>query len=157
MLFDFIKTMDQQDPIQVIQDEIDRLDVEERKLELELLDVFTDIGTPNTSEDEDDEEEEEIVEQDPIVKIFKAALLSASGFPTTICAYLERYQDPRYRRNTIKKLKCLKKFVKSVNMDEVMRNPHYLTTLNRIRETYPDHGGREFLNELIAVYCLYNP
>ena len=148
--------MDQLDEIEAIQAEINRLDDEERKIELELLDVFTDVQTPTTSEDEDEEEEDIHVERDPIIRLFKEAILSASGFPTRMCAYLERYEDPIYRRNAVKKLKCLKKFVKSSNMDEILRNPLYLTTLTRIRETYPDHGGREFLNELIAVFCLYN-
>ena len=149
--------MENRDIIEIIQDEIDRLDVEEEKLEMELKDVLTDVSTPATSEDEDEEEEVAQVGQDPIVELFKRSILSASVFPTRICEYIARYQDPRYRRNALKKSRYLKKFVKTVDMDEVMRNPRYLVQLNRMWETYPDHGGRELLNELIAVYCLFHP
>ena len=150
--------MENLDVIELIQNEIDRLDVEERKLELELKDVLTDISTPPTSDDESEDEDEDIhVEQNPIIDLFKSSILSASVFPTAYCEYIERYQDPQYRRNALKKQKELRRFVKSTDMEAVMANPDYLTHLNRIRRTYPDHGGRELLNELVAVYCVYNP
>lgn len=151
--------MENPDVIEIIQAEINRLDVEEEKLEMELKDVLTDVTTPTTSDDEDEDEENEVAQEelDPIIEFFKTSILSASVFPTRMCEYISRYQDPRYRRIAVKKLKSLKKFIGSVNMDEALRNPNYMVQLNRIRETYPDHGGRVFLNELIAVYCVYNP
>ena len=143
--------MDIDDRIEEIQDEIDRLDAMERKLELELKDVINDIDTPNNSEDE--EEEDEYQENDPIIATLKARLLNASGTPTRICEYLELYQDPAYRRNVRKKMVLLKNCVRSIRISAVLRNPNFLDHLRRIQETYPDHGGRQFLNELVALYC----
>ena len=145
--------MDLDDRIEEIQQAIDQIDAQERKLTLELKDVLTDINTPDNSEDE---EEDEYQENDPIITTLKARLLNASGTPTRICEYLELYQDPQYRRNVRKKMVRMKNCVKSSRVSIVLRNPNFLDNLRRIQDTYPDHGGRQFLNELVAFYCTLN-
>jgi len=145
--------MDLDDRIEEIQQAIDQIDAQERKLTLELKDVLTDINTPDNS---DNEEEDEYQENDPIIATLKARLLNASGTPTRICEYLELYQDPQYRRNVRKKMVRMKNCVKSSRVSIVLRNPNFLDNLRRIQDTYPDHGGRQFLNELVAFYCTLN-
>ena len=145
--------MDLDDRIEEIQQAIDQIDAQERKLTLELKDVLTDINTPDNS---DNEEEDEYQENDPIIATLKARLLNASGTPTRICEYLELYQDLQYRRNVRKKMVRMKNCVKSSRVSIVLRNPNFLDNLRRIQDTYPDHGGRQFLNELVAFYCTLN-
>ena len=145
--------MEVDDQIQAIQDEIDRLDREERKLELELKDVLTDIDTPHET---DDEEEDEYQENDMILVALRARLLAVSGAPTRPCEYLERFQDPVYRRNTRRKVIRLKNSVRTSRISTVLRQPEFLTHLQRIQRTYPDNGGRSYLNELVAYYCTLN-
>ena len=152
----FKKMANVDDQIDAIRAELIRLETEERKLELELKDVLTDIDTPDTSEDEE-EEEEEIEEDDWIADLFKIRLLSASGSPSRFCEYLERFQDPIYRRNMRRKMVRLKNCVRASSVADVIRSPEFLNQLIRVQETYPDDGGRKFLNELIAFYCTVNP
>jgi len=146
--------MDIDDRIEEIQNEIDRIEEMERKLELELKDVLTDINTPDNSEDE--EEEDEYQEDDWIVAILKDRLLNASGTPTRICEFLELYQNPEYRRNVQRKMVRMKNSVRSTRVSVILRNPNFLCHLRRIQNTYPDDGGRQFLNELVALHCTLN-
>ena len=72
---------------------------------MELLDVFTDIETPHTSEDEED-----VAVQFPSTSATTANtlynnLLQAPMMPSRPTAYAARYLDPTYRKNVTKKYK----------------------------------------------------
>ena len=141
--------------LEEIQEEIDRLDLQEHQLELELQDVLTDVNTPEESEDED--ELQPIEEPDPILQTFKTQMLLCTEMPTVQCNYLVRYQDPEYRRRGQRKMKSLRKEAKLTSLEELLSDPDFMRHLLRIRETYPEDGGRTFLNELVALHCAQNP
>ena len=136
--------------IQQIEEEIAALDRQERNLEMELDDALTDITSPENSDSEDEDHHEE----DNIVRLFKNCILNANNRPTELCTFLMRYEDPVYRRRMERKMKKMKNQVKASDIEAVLSNPAYTAELNRIRGTYPNHGGREFLNELIAAYIV---
>jgi hypothetical protein len=136
-----------------LQEEIEALGRHERNLEMELKDVLTDVSTPENS-DEEGENVEYHEEQSDIARLFKNCILNAVGEPTEICNFIMRFQDPEYRQRTARKMKKMKKMVKMADIETILEDPRYLEELRRIGETYPNHGGREFLNELVAVYCI---
>lgn len=136
-----------------LRQQIQDLDRQEQELEWELLDALTDISSPENSDNEEDEDNN-FNEENGIVRFFKNAILSAQGQPTRVCDFLQRYEDPQYRRRVSRKMKKIKNEVKRSNIEGVLENPQYLRELERIRSVYPDHGGRELLNELIAVYIV---
>ena len=137
--------------VQNIQEQIDALARQERNLEMELDDALTDVTSPENSDNEDDEVHEE---QDNIARLFKNCILNANDRPTELCSFIMRYEDPEYRRRIRRKMKKIKNKVKASDIQAVLSNPAYMVELERIRRTYPSHGGREFLNELIATYII---
>ena len=137
--------------IQQIDEQIAALARQERNLEMELDDALTDVTSPDNSDSEDEDYHEEM---DNIVRLFKNRILNANERPTELCTFLMRYEDPVYRRRMEKKLKKIKNQVKASDIEAVLSNPAYTVELNRIRGTYPNHGGREFLNELIAAFIV---
>ena len=134
----------------VIRQQIEELSRRERELEMELEDVLTDV---TSAENSDDDEVHVHEEHDDVVRIFKHAILLASGQPSAGCNFRPCYEDPQYRERVEKKMKKLKKIVQTANIQAVLQNPTYGNHLRRIQGTYPVHGGRELLNELVAVYC----
>lgn len=84
--------MENINPIDFLQVEINLVDAEEEKLQMELKDVLTDIETPTTSEDEDEDDDEVVEEQNEIVRQLKNSILCALAFPTRYCDYVLRYQ-----------------------------------------------------------------
>jgi hypothetical protein len=136
--------------LQHINEEIAALARQERNLEMELDDALTDITSAENSDSEDEIHNEE----DDIVRLFKNCILNANGQPTELCSFIMRYEDPNYRRSMRRKMKKMKNKVKASDIQAVLSNPVYMVELERIRRTYPNHGGREFLNELIATYIV---
>jgi hypothetical protein len=136
--------------LQHINEEIAALARQERNLEMELDDALTDITSAENSDSEDEIHNEE----DDIVRLFKNCILNANGQPTELCSFIMRYEDPNYRRSMRRKMKKMKNKVKASDIQAVLSNPAYMVELERIRRTYPNHGGREFLNELIATYIV---
>jgi septal ring factor EnvC (AmiA/AmiB activator) len=156
--FSHIFTMENQ-IIQDLDQQILDLDRRERELEWELLDVFTDVYSVNEDNEDnednvDDEVNNEHQEQNQLAAVFKQAILAAQVAPTEACEFAGRYEDPNYVQDGAKKLRKIKKLVRQSNVEHVLENPRYLAELQRIQRTYPDHGGRPMLNELVAVYII---
>ena len=55
-----------------------------------------------------------------------------------------------YSKNMSKKLKKMKKIVRSANVEAALRDDRFHVELNRIHDIYPDHEGRENLFELVG-------
>ena len=94
---------------------------------MELLDVFTDIETPQTSVDVED-----VTVQFPLPSTTKAKtsynkILQALMMPSWPTAYAERYLalDSKYRKNVTKKYQKLIKKAKSVNFQTIYDNPGF--------------------------------
>jgi hypothetical protein len=135
------------DAVVAIQEEIDRLDQEERQLELELLDPLTDLETPVASDDEG--------EDHPPPHELKDQFLATVALPTRPTNYSSLYMDPSYRGRAERKVREAKKVVrKVVDFATAVSDDRYVIHVNRVRDTYPDNGGRTHLRELIALVCL---
>lgn len=131
--------------------ELQELDRQERQLRMELLDVLTDITTPDNSDVEGEEVE------DLTMPAAKQALLDAQSFPTRWTPYSELYRSQVYREKAARKVRVMKKMIKRHTMDELLMNQHFTTALNQIEQVYPDDGGRTGLNSLVACHHVINP
>lgn len=120
---------------------------------MELLDVFTDIETPPTSEDEDPEAPIMYPPRTAHISQLLLNMLSVVFNLTRETAYTELYDDRRYVKNVTKKLKRMKKNAKRTDFEAAYRHEGFIQHLNRIRQTYTDDGGRTFLNHLVALEC----
>jgi hypothetical protein len=133
--------------------ELRRLNEEEHKLELELLDPLTDLLTPVESEDEDENTQKD--EQSNIsIQIFKNSLMDTPAIPQRPTAYSERYVDLEYRQKAEKKVKNAKHVLQTtLNLEQIIDSDVYSGHVSRIRQLYPDNGGRTNIRKLIAIVC----
>ena len=136
--------------LEEIEEELREIEAEENRLELQLLDVLTDVDTPEVSEDEDEFDCVEEATQE--LQLFKNNLLRCFEEPVNQCDYLVLYQNEDYKNRGRRKIKLLKKEVKTTVLQEILEDECYAINLARIEEHYPDNGGRIFLNELVAIY-----
>jgi len=129
-----------------------RLDDERiRRLNMELLDVFTHIETPPTSDDEDPESPILNPPQNGHIYQLLLSMLAVVSTLNRDTAYSELYYDRNYLKNVNKKLKKMKKNAKKSDFETIYRSAEFVTHLNQILHTYPDNGGRPFLNYLVAL------
>jgi len=131
--------------------EMQELDRRERELQMELLDVLTDIAAPDNSDVEGEEVEE------LIMPAARQALLDTRTYPIRCTPYAELYQSQVYREKAAKKVRLMKKMVKKCTVAEVMLNQQFTTALNLIEQVYPDDGGRTGLNSLVACHHVLKP
>ncbi len=124
------------------------LDRQERLLTLELKDVLTDIATPEVSDTEVDTED--IVETD--LANVRDSLMQVDSFPRRYTEYSELYQRAEYRLKSKLKVRFAKKLLKSIRLEPLMAGPNFNEALNRVESTYPDDGGREGINLLVAIH-----
>lgn len=137
----------------IIEREIDILNEAERRLNMELLDVMTEVETPATSEDEAPEA--------PIVYPPKTGhihqlflnMLAVVAALSRDTEYSELYSDRKYLQKVNKKLKKMKKNARKIDFEKAYKHVGFVTHLNQILETYPDNGGRTFLSYLVALEC----
>ncbi len=134
-----------------IQSQLQELEREERVLEMELMDVLTDISTPDNSDVEGEEVEE------PTMPAVRQALLEARTYPSRWTPYLQLYRNREYLTKAEKKVAMMKKLVKRHTLAEVMLNQRFTSALNLIEQIYPDDGGRPGLNSLVACHHVINP
>jgi hypothetical protein len=143
-------------PLSLIQREIDELEEQDRRMQLELEDALNDVNTPPTSDTEDDEAGNEQVVYGPLTRYaayLQAEMLSAPGIPTEAVSYGNLYQNPNYRRNADRKLKKVKRLVGRTNLDAIDHGDMW-NSINRVRRMYPKLGGRRHLDLLIGLYSL---
>ena len=134
-----------------LQAEIELLDRKEKVLQMELMDVLTDVTTPDNSDVEGEDIEE------PEMPDVRRALLEVGALPTRWTAYSELYQNAEYRMKAQKKVRKLKNMIKKCTLNEVMMNLQYITALQNVERNYPDDGGRAGLNSLVACDHVLNP
>jgi len=109
------------------------LERQEQILQMELLDVLTDLSTPDNSDAEGEEIDERVL---PTVR---QALLEVKTCPTRWTQYAQLYQCQTYKAKAEKKVRKMKK------------------ALQLIEEVYPDDGGRAGINSLVACHHVINP
>lgn len=126
-------------------------DLQIRQLTLELLDVLTDVNTPDNSDVEGDEVDE------PLFQGVRQTLLQVEAIPTRPTAYSELYEKEWYCVKAEKKVRKMKNEIKKNRLSEIITHPSFVTTLETIRENYPDDGGRQYINSLVACHSILNP
>jgi hypothetical protein len=129
---------------------INLCDSQIRQLTLELMDVLTDVNTPDNSDVEGDEVDE------PLFLGVRQVLLQVEAIPTRPTAYSELYGKEWYCAKSEKKCKKMKNEIKKNRLAEIIAHPSFVTTLETIRETYPDDGGRQYINSLVACHSILN-
>ena len=124
------------------------LDRQERLLTLELLDVLTDIATPDASDAEAEDTEAEETDLVPV----RDTLMQVDPIPRRNTEYSELYQRAEYRSKAKLKVRFAKRLVRSVQLEPMMTGPSLIASLDRVQSTYPDDGGREGINLLVAIH-----
>jgi len=127
------------------------LDRQERLLTLELMDVLTDIATPEVSDAEADDEG---VEETDLANV-RGSLMQVDSFPRRYVEYSELYLRAEYRLKAKLKVRFAKKVMKSVRLGPLMAGPNFVESLNRVESTYPDDGGRDGINLLEIFWSLF--
>ena len=125
---------------------IANLDRRERALVMELKDVLTDVSTPESSDVEDDEVEEVELAQ------VRDALLRVEPLPRRWTEYSSLYESEEYRSKAKLKIRFVKNLIRTVCLSPLMMSIAFVQSLERVEMTYPDDGGREGLNSLIALH-----
>ena len=136
--------MEAEDLVEAIAD----LDRQERTLTLELMDVLTDIETPDSS---DAEVEYEEVEETDLPQV-RDTLMRVESSPLHWAEYSELYQRAEYRLKAKLKVRLAKKMAKTVQLKPMMSSPGFVQSLQRVESTYPDDGGRVGINTLVAIH-----
>ncbi len=113
---------------------------------MELKDVLTDISTPESSDVEDDEVEEVELPQ------VRDALMQVDSFPRRWTEYSSLYENEDYRSKAKLKIRFAKKLIRTVHLRPLMMSLAFVRSLERVELTYPDDGGREGLNSLVAMH-----
>jgi len=88
------------------------LDRQERLLEMELMDVLTDIATPDSSDVEVEDEEVEELELPQV----REALMQVESSPSRWTEYSDLYQRADYRTKAKLKVRFAKKLVKTIHL-----------------------------------------
>ena len=122
------------------------LDHREGVLVMQLEDVLTDVSTPESSDVEDDEVEEVELPQ------VRDVLLRVEPLPRRWTRYSALYESEEYRSKANLKIRFVKNLIRTVRLRSLMMTGAFLQSLERVEMTYPDDGGREGLNTLIALH-----
>jgi len=124
------------------------LDRQERLLTLELQDVLTDVATPEASDAETEGTEAEESDLAPIGDTLK----HVDPIPRRHTEYSELYQRAEYRSKAKLKVRFVKNLIKTVRLEPLMAGPNIVESLNRVVSTYPDDGGRDGINLMVAIH-----
>jgi hypothetical protein len=139
--------------------ELAQIEEEERRLVLELLDVFADVSTPELS---DDEEVNVVSIERPVVpavvslvpQALLEIMLEAVSEPISSATYSSLYLRDVYKNCSARKLRMLRRTARNCqNFDQVS----FDRELGRIRDLYIEDGDRSGLYELVALYCVLHP
>jgi hypothetical protein len=82
--------------------------------------------------------------------------MQVDSLPRRHTEYSELYQRLEYRLKAKLKVRYAKKLLKSVRLEPLMAGPNLVENLNRVESTYPDDGGREGINLLVAIHNTIN-
>ena len=122
--------------------------------ELEGKDVLQAVDTPYVTSDSDDEP---TVFQDGEWNLAQR-LLRTTVMPSYPCEYSALYNDEAYQRRARLKLHNVKESFKVRTRQEIMDlmdSQDYQETMQYLYQTYPEHGGREDLYHLVAMYMFH--
>jgi hypothetical protein len=109
------------------------------------------VETPESSDVEGDDVDE------PEADGPRNVLLQVEAIPQREAEFSSLYLNQRYRENAEKKVRLMKEEVRKNFISEILLNPEFPDILDDIRETYPDDGGRNFINSLVACHIILTP
>ena len=124
--------------------EIAKIEYQERRVTLELEDVFTDVSTPEASDSEEEQNEEQNL---PDHQLFEAETR-----PNQDVLYSQLYCEAPYRHNVNIKMRKMKKVFAGESLTDAQTTARYQEEYHLLRETYPEDGQRTQLFYLIAFY-----
>ncbi len=78
--------------------------------------------------------------------------MQVDSSPRRWTEYSELYQHEDYRSKAKLKVRFAKKLVKTIHLGPLMMSQEFIQSLQRVELTYPDNGGREGLNTLVAIH-----
>ena len=134
--------------------EIHFLDAQEQNMEMELLDVLTDVDTPAGSDDDDDPETPlSHPPTSPHILQLIQNMMRVSGTLLRDTRYAGLYRQETYMKKVNKKIKAMKKNARRCDFERIYKESSFWSHYGRIRNTYEDDGGRQHLNMLIALEC----
>ena len=162
-------------PQTIVEAELAELDVQIIRTNMELLDVLTDVTTPEGSEGEDEHYEySRPAVQLPSLPIkgrltlngFMNALLNVKYLPSGDAPFEEIYRYPSQRKSAARKIAKMKKLVNLQNVMQAMTDPRFFNEMARICEQYgqenhrenryEESGQRNNIIELVALYCYFD-
>jgi len=109
------------------------------------------ISSQSVNEDEDPESPIANPPRTPHIAQILLNMLAAVSTLARDTNFSALYHDPNYLYKVSKKMKKMKKNAKRVDFETVYRDECFWHHLARIQRTYPDDGGRSFLNHLVAL------
>ena len=130
------------------------MDPESALFELEVKDVVREVDTPDVTSDSDDEP---TVYQDGEWNLAQR-LLRTTVIPSYPCVYSALYNGEAYQRRARLKLHNVKESFRIRTRQEIMDlmdSQDYQENMQYLYQTYPEHGGREDLYHLVAMYMFH--
>ena len=135
-------------------------DREDERLALELEDVFSEMFTPDVSEDEVETKEETDTSNVFLNRTNPQSLfnkmMTAKSDPHFKTSYALLYANPKYRTNIKRKMLLLRKTAAGANIEEICKDPNYFRMCDVYYSQYPNDGGREGLYYLIGLFNYIN-
>ena len=82
-------------------------------------------------------------------------MLQAPSQPAPDASFRELYSYAEYNRNVSRKMKKMRRLLKTESFASALEADAYWAELSRIRDTYPEDGHRDHLYELVGnLYLL---
>jgi hypothetical protein len=137
-----------------IQQEIAELDTRDAWLTKVLMDVVTDVSSPENSDNEDTEDNSNANNsEDEVIN----TLMSVDPVPRDESGYSDLYQSEDYKKRVNRKVNKMKRLIKrTAGVHQVMNEERFRQEEGRIRRVYPEVAGRKDLYQLVAFYCTVN-
>ena len=143
------------------QDELDAIELAGHLTNLELLDMFVEVSTPEVS---DDENVPPTLPQLPIetrsvgaAEDQRAEFLRARFIPNdTTVPYYPLYLIPKYLSSCRRKFIRLRRYAKHCNFPYIFNQGRFWRDYVRVRDLYGHVGGRDLLGGLLSIYHYLN-
>ena len=142
-------------------EQIQLIDLASTRIQLELLDMFVEVSTPEVSEDENDPPQlPQLPEETRSVgaaELQRAEYLRSLFLPTDPSVpYYPLYMIPKYRQSCRRKFLRLRRYARHCNFPYIFYQRRFWRDTVRIRDQYGHVGGRDKLNGLLAIYHYCN-
>ena len=148
------------DPLFAIQREIESIDCQTSKRELELEDCVTDIGSDDESDDDQSNEDYGFPPlfigplSNEATKL-REKLIAVPATPQGENRLRGLYSR-RYEETAEKKLNMAKKLISRTDLDFAINDDRFKAQVDRVKETYPLECGRRGIKELVGFFAYTN-